>query len=77
MKGELSVLRFDCLQKGLSMDLPVFVYSHTKIPGRYFYIRRSGGMAPKFASEILVEAPNFACKNLTDKYPNFSSEFQI
>ena len=28
-------------------------------------------MAPKFASEILVEAPNFASKNIGDKYPKF------
>ena len=30
-----------------------------------------GGLAPKFASEILVEAPNFASKNVSDKYPKF------
>ena len=30
-----------------------------------------GGLAPKFASEILVGAPNFASKNLDDKYPKF------
>ena len=30
-----------------------------------------GGLAPKFASEILVGAPNFASKNLSDKYPKF------
>ena len=29
------------------------------------------GMAPKLASEILVGAPNFASKNLGDKYPKF------
>ena len=26
-----------------------------------------GGLAPKFASEILVGAPNFASKNIDDK----------
>ena len=31
-----------------------------------FYIRRSGGLAPKFASEICVGAPNFASKNIGD-----------
>ena len=31
MKGELAVFRFDCLKAGLCIDLPVFVYSHTKI----------------------------------------------
>ena len=28
-----------------------------------------GGLAPKFASEIRVRAPNFALKNIGDKYP--------
>ena len=32
---------------------------------------RSGGLAPKLASEILVGAPNFASKNVSDKYPKF------
>ena len=40
-------------------------------PGGYFYIRRLGGLAPNFASEIFVEAPNFASKNINDKYPKF------
>ena len=31
------------------------------------------GLAPKFASEILVRAPNFASKNMSDKYPKFCS----
>ena len=46
--------------------------------GRYFYIRRSGrgeagrgGLSPTFASEILVGAPNFASKNIGDKYCEF------
>ena len=39
--------------------------------GGYFHIKRSGGLAPKFASEILVGAPNFASKNIGDKYPKF------
>ena len=30
-----------------------------------------GGLAPKFASEFLVGAPNFASKNVGDKYPKF------
>ena len=40
-------------------------------PGGYFHIRRSGGLAPNFASEILVGAPNFPSKNINDKYPKF------
>ena len=42
-------------------------------PGGYFHIGRSGGgggLTPKFASEILVGAPNFASRNISDKYPN-------
>ena len=41
------------------------------MPGGYFHIRRWGGLAPNFASEILVGAPNFASKNINDKYPKF------
>ena len=29
------------------------------------------GLSPQFASEILVGAPNFASKNISDKYPKF------
>ena len=32
-----------------------------------------GGLAPNFASEILVGAPSFASKNINDKYPRFCS----
>ena len=41
------------------------------VPGGYFYIRRlgEGGLASKSASEILVGAPNFASKNISDKIP--------
>ena len=31
------------------------------------------GLTPKFASEIHVRAPNFASKNIGDKYPKFCS----
>ena len=30
-----------------------------------------GGLAPKFASEIRVRAPNFASKIIADEYPKF------
>ena len=30
-----------------------------------------GGLVPKFASQILVEAPNFASKSIGNKYPKF------
>ena len=32
-----------------------------------------GSLAPKFASEIHVGAPNFASKNIDDKYPKLCS----
>ena len=32
-------------------------------------LQKSQGLAPNFASEILVGAPNFASKNINDKYP--------
>ena len=41
------------------------------LPGGYFHIRRLGGLAPNFAREILVGAPNFTSKNINDKYPKF------
>ena len=49
------------------------LHTLSKFPGGggYFHIRRSGGLAPNFASEILVGAPNFASKNINDKYPKF------
>ena len=40
-------------------------------PRAYFHIRWLGGLAPKFASEIVVGAPNFASKNIRDKYLTF------
>ena len=30
-----------------------------------------GGLAPKFASEIRVRSPEFASKDIGDKYPKF------
>ena len=36
-----------------------------------YHIRRLGGLAPKFASEILVGAPKFASKIINDNYPKF------
>ena len=40
----------------------------TEVPGG---IRRSGSLAPNFASEIRVRLPNFASQNIGDKYPKF------
>ena len=48
------------------------------IPGGSSILGGRGGLAPKFASEILVGAPNFASKNVSDKIPQIlPSEFQI
>ena len=53
-------------------DIPTCPPIYSWYPPRgYFHIRRSGGLAPKFASEILVGAPNFSSKNINDKYPKF------
>ena len=41
-------------------------------PRESFYIRRSGGLAPKFASDILVGGPNFASKIKVTITPNFA-----
>ena len=42
-----------------------------KHPGGTSILGGRRGLAPKFASEILVGAPNFASKNISDKYPKF------
>ena len=40
-------------------------------PQRGTSILGGRGLGPNFASEILVGAPNFASKNINDKYPKF------
>ena len=40
-------------------------------PGGTSILGVGGGLATKFASEILVGAPNFTSKNIGDKYPKF------
>ena len=47
------------------------VFLAIKIPGGTSISGGRGGLAPKFASEILVGAPNFASNNISDKYPKF------
>ena len=39
MRAGLAALRFDWLRAGLIMDLPVFVYSHTKSDLTFFLDR--------------------------------------
>ena len=45
--------------------------SESQSQREYFHIRRSGGLSPNFASEIHVGTPNFASKNIDDRYPKF------
>ena len=40
-------------------------------PGGISILGGRGRLVPKFASEIRVGAPNFASKNIGDKYPKF------
>ena len=40
-------------------------------PGGTSILGGRGGLAPKFGSEILVGALNFASKNISDKYAKF------
>ena len=40
-------------------------------PGGTSILGGWGGLAPKFASEIFVGAPDFASKNIGEKYPKF------
>ena len=47
------------------------LWSGRQPQGGSFISGDRGGLAPKFASEILVVAPNFASKNISDKYPKF------
>ena len=49
----------------LSCSSDNLVYS----PGGTSILGGRGGLSPNFASEILVGAPNFASKNINDKYP--------
>ena len=39
MRAGPAFLQFDWLKAGLSMDLPVFVYSHTKTGFKFFQIQ--------------------------------------
>ena len=52
-----------------------FVYFYTPAPARpqggTSISGSRGGLAPNFASEILVGAPNFVSNNINDKYPKF------
>ena len=43
MRAGLAFLQFDWSKAGLSMDLPVFVYSHTKTGFKFFQYREDIG----------------------------------
>ena len=43
----------------------------TELPRGVIPYQEIRGLVPKFESEILVGAPNFASKNISDKYPKF------
>ena len=43
MRAGLAFLQFDWSKAGLSMDLPVFVYSHTKPGFKFFQYREDIG----------------------------------
>ena len=43
MRAGLALLQFDWSKAGLSMDLPVFVYSHTKTGFKFFQYREDIG----------------------------------
>ena len=43
MRAGPAFLQFDWLKAGLSMDLPVFVYSHTKTGFKFFQYREDIG----------------------------------
>ena len=43
MRAGPAFLQFDWLKAGLSMDLPVFVYSHTKTGFKFFQDREDIG----------------------------------
>ena len=56
-----------------SRSTPDPLCNHGPQPRRVLPYWVVGGLARKFASEILVGAPNFASKNISDKYPKFCS----
>ena len=65
--GLITVTNYNCYRKAITQ----FASPPPPPPREKFHIRRSGGLAPKFASKILGGAPNFASKNVGDKYPKF------
>ena len=49
-------LQFDWLKAGLSMDLPVFVYSHTKTSVRFLSRQRKYREAFYVVTDLLLQA---------------------
>ena len=54
-----------------NMETKLLIYIHLMPIGGTFISGGQEGLAAKFASEIRVRAPNFASKNIGDKYPKF------
>ena len=56
MKAGPAFLQFDWLKAGLSMDLPVFVYSHTKTSFRFLSRQRKYIEAFYAVTDLLLQA---------------------
>ena len=56
MRARLAFLQFDWLKAGLSMDLPVFVYSHTKTSFRFLSRQRKYREAFYVVTDLLLQA---------------------
>ena len=62
-----------CIKKMFVFELFIITDETTFIlaQGGTSILGGRGRLAPNFVSEILVGAPNFASKNINDKYPKF------
>ena len=56
MEAGLAFLQFDWLKAGLSMDLPVFVYSHTKTSFRFLSRQRKYKETFYVVTDVLLQA---------------------
>ena len=56
MRAGLAFLQFDWLKAGLSMDLPVFIYSHTKTSFRFLSRQRKYREAFYVVTDLLLQA---------------------
>ena len=56
MRAGLTFFQFDWSKAGLSMDLPVFVYSHTKTCFRFLSRQRKYREAFNVVTDLLLQA---------------------